>query len=151
MRGWLLDTNVIAEISGAKPDPRVRKWIRLQDESALFLSVITLAEYDKGIHHLPESDLRRPRLEADVEALEERFRDRVLPLTDAVVRRWGRISGHVKRTTGHSPHVIDTLLAATAAENRLYFATINTQDVIRSGAVLFNPWKDDPSAFPLIF
>jgi toxin FitB len=150
VRGWLLDTNVIAEISGAKPDPQVRKWIRLQNESLLFLSILTLAEYDKGISHLPETDPRRPRLEADVAALAARFTDRVLPLTDATVRRWGTISGQVKRATGHSPNVIDTLLAATAIENNLYFATRNIQDVIRSGAALFNPWRDDPSTFLLI-
>jgi PhnB protein len=31
-----------------------------------------------------------------------------------------------------------------------YLATRNTQDVIHSGAALFNPWQDDPSAFPII-
>jgi len=149
MTGWLLDTNVIAEISGAKPDARVRKWISVQEESVLFLSILTLAEYDKGIHHLPDSDLRRPKLEADVAALEARFRDRVLPLTNAIVRRWGRISGQVKRATGHPPNIVDTLLAATSLERNLYLATRNTQDVIHSGAAVFDPWQDDPSGFPL--
>ena len=150
MKGWLLDTHIIAEVSGAKPDPRVRKWISAQDESALFLSVLTLAEYDKGIHNLPETDSRRPRLRSAVAALEARFRGRVLPLSDAAVRRWGVINGETKRVTKHSPSVIDTMLAATAFEHRLYFVTRNTQDLIRSGATLFNPWQDDPSAFPIL-
>jgi predicted nucleic acid-binding protein len=151
LKGWLLDTNIIAEVSGAKPDSRVLKWISLQDEAVLFLSILTLAEYDKGIHHLPETDLRRPRLEADILALEARFKGRILPLTHAIVRRWGRTSGEIKRVTGDSPNVIDTLLACTAIENKLYFVTRNTQDVLHSGAVLFNPWKDDISAYPLDF
>ena len=150
MKGWLLDTNVIAEVSGAKPDPRVRKWISAQDESTLFLSVLTLAEYEKGIHNLPETDSRRPRLRSAVAALEARFRGRVLPLSDAAVRRWGVINGETKRVTKHSPSVFDTMLAANAIEHGLYCVTRNTQDVIRSGATLFNPWQDDPSAFPIL-
>jgi predicted nucleic acid-binding protein len=40
--------------------------------------------------------------------------------------------------------VIDNLLAATALESGLYLVTRNTKDVIRTGAVIFNPWEDDP-------
>jgi hypothetical protein len=128
VKGWLLDTIVIAEVSGAKPDPRVRKWISAPDESTFFLSVLN-------------------RLRT---ALEARFRGRVLPLSDATVRRCGVINGETKRVTKHSPSVIDTMLAATAIEHWLYFVMPNTHDVIRSGATLFNPWGDDPSAFPIL-
>lgn len=149
MNGWLLDTNVISEVSGAKPDPRVVKWIGSQPEHKLFLSILTLAEYSKGIQHLPPGDKLRPRLQRAVLALEERFAGRVLSVTDQVVLRWGEISGEVKRHTGHSPSVVDTLLAATAIEHNLYFATRNVADVAHSGAAIFNPWKDDPAQFPL--
>ena len=71
-------------------------------------------------------------------------------MNTAIVRRWGIISGETKRITGHSPNVIDTLLAATAVESSLYLATRNTQDMIHSGAALFNPWQDDSSAFPIV-
>jgi predicted nucleic acid-binding protein len=150
VKGWLLHTNVIAEVSGAKPDERVRRWMSTQDESILFLSILTLAEYEKGIHHLAPSDSRRQRLRTSVNALEARFHGSIVPLNNAIVRRWGVISGETKRMTGHSPNVIDTFLAATAVENSLYLATRNTQDMIHSGAALFNPWRDDSSAFPIV-
>jgi predicted nucleic acid-binding protein len=67
-----------------------------------------------------------------------------------VVLRWGAISGRVRRETGHPPPVIDTLLAATALEHDLYLVTRNVADVQHSGAALFNPWKDDPGAGPLL-
>jgi len=60
-----------------------------------------------------------------------------------------RISGQVKRATGHPPNVVDILLAATSIERNLYLATRNNQDVIHSGAAVFNPWQDDPSGFLL--
>ena len=61
----------------------------------------------------------------------------------------GRISGALQRSTGKAPQVIDTLLAATAIEHDLYLATRNVVDVRETGAAVFNPWHDDPAAFPL--
>lgn len=149
MNGWLLDTNVIAEVSGAKPDPKVAKWIESLPEHNLYLSILTIGEYQKGIHHLPPEDKRRPRLQRSIVALETRFAGRVLSVSDQIVLRWGAISGEVKRLTGHSPSVIDTLLAATAIEHDLYLATRNVADVANSGASVFNPWKDDPKQFAI--
>jgi predicted nucleic acid-binding protein len=149
VKGWLLDTNVIAEVSGAKPDRKVAKWIASQAEHKLFLSILTIAEYQKGIYHLPPGDNRRPRLQQSVVALEARFCGRVLSLSDQIALRWGEISGEVKRLTGQFPSVIDTLLAATAIEHKLYLATRNVAHVANSGALVFNPWSDDPVHFPL--
>jgi predicted nucleic acid-binding protein len=149
VNGWLLDTNVIAEVSGAKPDPKVTKWIESLPEHNLYLSILTIGEYQKGIHHLPPEDKRRPRLQRSIVALETRFAGRVLSVSDQIVLRWGAISGEVKRLTGHSPSVIDTLLAATAIEHDLYLATRNVADMTNSGASVFNPWKDDPKQFAI--
>ncbi len=149
MNGWLLDTNVIAEAASTRPDPKVAKWIKSQPEHALFLSILTIAEYHKGIEHLAPTDKRRPQLRRSVIALEGRFAGRVLPVSDAIAIRWGMISGEVKRLTGHSPSVIDTLLASTAIEHRLYLATRNVKHVAHSGAAVFNPWKDEPASFPI--
>lgn len=149
MNGWLLDTNVIAELSGLRPDRAVQRWIASQPESALFLSILTIGEYHKGIHHLPPGDKLRPSLQQAVVALEARFSGRILYVSDEIVLRWGTISGEIKRFTGHSPSVVDTLLAATALEHDLYLATRNIAHVASTGAAFFNPWKDDPARFPL--
>ena len=149
MRGWLLDTNVIASLTALNGAPSVRAWVDAQDEGTLYLSVLTLAEYDKGIEQLPESDASRARYASNRDAIEARFGARVLPVSNNVVRRWGALAGRIRRQTGHPPPVIDTLLAATALEAKLYLATRNTKDVAQTGAVLFNPWEDDPAGFTL--
>lgn len=115
----------------------------------MYLSILTLGEYDKGIHNLAADHPERSRYIAARDALEGRFAGRILSVDDFVVRRWGEISGATKRTTGHAPAVIDTLLAATALENELFLATRNTKDVQHSGAATFNPWEDDAAQFPL--
>lgn len=149
MIGWLLDTNVIAELSRGRAEPRVVAWAAGEPEELLFVSVLTLAEYDKGIAALPEEAPSRTRFGAALAALEMRFSGRILSVDDKIVRRWGVISGSLKRRTGHPPPVINTLLAASAIEHRLYLATRNVRDVKRSGAVIFNPWADDPGEFPV--
>ncbi len=149
MRGWLLDTNVVAALINPNGAPSVKKWATGQAEEAFYLSVLTLAEYDKGIHNLADGHVDRPRYMAARDALAERFDDRVLSLTDQIVRRWGRISGEVKRAQGHAPAVIDTLLAATAIEHELYLVTRNVKDTKSSGATIFDPWNDDAGKFPL--
>ena len=147
MIGWLLDTNVIASLSAPTGAPSVKTWAAAQLEDRFFLSVIILAEYDKGIHQLAAVDPRRARHAANRDAIETRFGRRVLPLSDAIVRRWGMLAGRIKRDTGHPPPVIDTLLAATAIEQGLYLVTRNTKDVRHTGAAIFNPWEDDPAKF----
>ncbi len=149
MKGWLLDTNVVAALISPNGAPSVKAWDSAQPEHRMYLSILTLGEYDKGIHNLADDHPERSRYIAALDALEGRFAGRILSVDDAVVRRWGEISGSTKRRTGHSPSVIDTLLAATALENELFLATRNTKDVKHSGAAVFNPWEDDPAQFPL--
>ena len=149
MIGWLLDTNVISTIINPNGAPTVKAWTRAQDEDRFFLSVLTLGEYDKGIHNVAEDHPDRPRFVAARDGLAARFAGRTLSVGDEVVRRWGVISGAVKRVTGHAPPVIDMLFAATAIEHDLYFVTRNVRDVRKTGAAIFDPWRDDPTKFPL--
>ena len=146
MNGWLLDTNVIAELSRPQATARVRAWAAAQPEDRLFLSILTLGEYDKGLDNLAADNPNRPRIAASIAAsiaaLEARFSGRILGMTERIVRRWGSISGMTKRLTGQSPPVIDTFLAATAIEYDLCLVTRNVRDVRHSGARLLNPWDD---------
>jgi toxin FitB len=141
MKGWLLDTNVIASLIQSNGAPSVKAWAAQQEEERLWLSVLTLAEYDKGIANLPDDDPNRARYMAARDALEQRFSGRIVSVTDPIVRRWGGISGRIKRDTGHPPPVIDTLFAATALELDLCFVTRNLRDVADTGVQLFSPWE----------
>lgn len=92
MNGWLLDTNILADLARLHGSGRVRTWTAAQHEHLLFLSILTLGEYDKGVANLGTDNPRRPAIAASVAALETRFAGRVLPLTNAIVRRWGVLS-----------------------------------------------------------
>ena len=84
MKGWLIDTNVVAFLIAPNGAPSVKAWARDVDERRLFLSVLTFAEYDKGIAGLRSDHPDAPRHIAARDALEARFASRTLPLTNAI-------------------------------------------------------------------
>jgi hypothetical protein len=146
--GWLLDTNVVSELGRTRCNPNVTAWAANQSEQDLYISVLTLGEYDKGLHNLPIDSRARCRIEAGIRSIGMQFDGRVLAVSDPIIRRWGRLSGQIQRATGRAPAVVDTLLAATAIEHGLMLATRNVQDVQDTGARLFDPWRDDPESLP---
>ena len=56
---YLLDTCMISELARPAPDARVLTWIESAEESALYLSALTIGELEKGIARLPSSARRR--------------------------------------------------------------------------------------------
>ena len=71
MKGWLLDTNVVAALINPNGAPSVKGWARDQREDSFFISILTLAEYDKGIHNLTADHPDRPRYKAARDALDD--------------------------------------------------------------------------------
>lgn len=139
MSGFLLDTNVIAELVKPKPEPRVANWIDATDERLFYLSVLTLGEIRKGIDSLPAGS-KRVRLEAWLSSdLVARFANRILDIDQSVADRWGQLTASALKKKSALP-MIDGLLAATAAHNNLTLVTRNTKDVAITGVSLFNPW-----------
>ena len=57
---FLLDTCTISEPKQKQPSGRVLEWLDAQDESKLFLSVLTIGEIRKGITRL-ESGRKKSR------------------------------------------------------------------------------------------
>lgn len=63
MSGFLIDTNVLSEYNRpGGPDPGVKRWLETTPRELQYVSVITLAEIQKGIELLA-SGRRRVELE----------------------------------------------------------------------------------------
>jgi predicted nucleic acid-binding protein len=93
MSGFLLDTNIPSELIRSRPDPRVEKWVRAQDQQSLFLSVVSIGELRRGFTMLPVSE-RRSQLEKWLEEdLLVWFEGRILPVTKAIADGWGVLDG----------------------------------------------------------
>jgi len=136
---YLLDTCVISELTKKKPEQCVKEWILQQEEMALFLSVITLGEIEKGIMKLDEGSKKRKLRHWVDHDLMKRFGGRVLQIDYETACRWGEISAKTEQAGTPTP-VLDGLLAATAMVHDLILVTRNIDDVLPTGVPLENPW-----------
>lgn len=140
MRGYLLDTCVLSEFTRPKPAHKVLTWLDVQNQSSLYLSVVTIAEIELGIAHLAAGS-RANKLELWLrDSVVVRFQSRTLDVDRAVASRWGRMRGNALRS-GRPLALVDSLLAATALEHGLAIATRNTLHFEPLGVELLNPWN----------
>ncbi len=140
MSGFLIDTNVLSEYNRAGgPDLGVKRWLETTDRQSQHVSVLTLAEIQKGIELLPDSK-RRAQLEQWLaQDLEAWFAGRVLPVDRQVAIRWVSAVAQGSRT-GRPLPTVDSLIAATALAYGLTIVTRNTKDFEGLGASTLNPW-----------
>ncbi|MBF0236707.1 MAG: type II toxin-antitoxin system VapC family toxin [SAR324 cluster bacterium] len=140
---YLLDTCVISELVKRKPNDKVIQWIENQQEEALYLSVISIGEIQKGISKLPESD-RKQKLQVWLkEELSLRFEKRIMNIDIQVAKTWGEIQSKAEQK-GKSLPAIDSLIAATGLAYQLTVITRNIEDMVESGVNLYNPWEVEP-------
>ena len=135
---FLLDTNVISEMTRKRPSPRVQTWLESHGADTLFMSAITLGELRKGAL-LAEAVPRRKFLDWIEHTLKPQFEGRILPMDTEVFEKWADIQAALQRR-GKSVPVLDGLIAATAATHDLTVVTRNDADFRPSGVRVLNPW-----------
>lgn len=134
--GFLIDTNVLSELrKKERCDPRVRDWYAGIAESDIYISVVVLGEIRRGAELLRRRDsVAAASLDAWLFTLRASLGNRLLPVTDEIADRWGRLG------IPDALPMADGLLAATALVHDLVLVTRNTRDVERSGARVLNPF-----------
>ena len=135
----LLDTCVVSELIKPVPDARVVAWTGATPQEICFLSAISLGEVVDGIARLPLGK-RRENLGTWFEGLVSRYESRIVPVDAAVGRKWGTLSGELRRR-GVSTSIADGLIAATALVHGMKLATRNVADFKPFGVEIVAPWK----------
>ena len=135
MPKYLLDTNVISELTKKVPDSSVVEfWNRLEE---ITISIITLEEIEFGIGRMKTSKK---------EILEKWWNEfknippQILPITPEVAR----ISANLRRKEELNGRVItqaDSLLSATSLLTGRILVTRNTRDFQNMGIALLNPFS----------
>lgn len=139
MNGYLVDTNVLSELTKPIPDPKVEAFLR-ESRDRVFISVFSIGEVRKGIASLPMSN-RRAALEDWLDSeIMPWLGDRALPVTLAIAERWGALAAEC-RGRGRPRPVVDSVLAATAMEHDLLVVTRNVADYADMGVTVLNPWE----------
>jgi predicted nucleic acid-binding protein len=131
---YLIDTNVLSE--ARRGSREAQHWLRSVDPNTIYLSVVTLGEIVKGIVLKQRTDPRgaAPLLQW-LEQLRNEHGDRILPITDIIALKWGRLAAERPRA------MADALIAATAAVHQKTIVTRNTVDFEDIPIPVINPWQ----------
>jgi predicted nucleic acid-binding protein len=126
---WLLDTNVISEISRPLPDSNCMTWLEARAGDCV-ISTISLAELRYGIERLPAGK-KKTEKERAFRFLAEDYRGRLFEFDAASAAEWGRYAAELETLQGKDwwKHfdLRDTQIAAIAREYGLTVATRNTK------------------------
>lgn len=134
MTGYVLDTNVISELSKRTPHERVLAWMGTMPD--VYLSVLTVGELLRGIPRLHAKDrTRAEHLSQWIQGVRSKFATKIIPVDSQAIERWAQMS------TQRTLPVIDSLIAATALAHDLTIATRNVKDFQDTGVRVFNPFN----------
>lgn len=143
---YLLDTCILTEFARKKPDTRVIRWMDSLDHDAIFTSVITIGEIQRGIERLPESDRKEALLIWVYNGLIERLKDHIIPLDTMTLTLWGSLTAW-KDVEGKPLGVLESLITASALRNNMTIATRYTDVYHRTGVPVVNPWSYETKNF----
>lgn len=131
---FLVDTDVLSLLRRRERHPALADWLAGLEDDGLFLSVVTIGEIERGVALKRASDpIFADALTDWLDVTIRVFGDRVLDVTPAVARAWGRLSAEV----GHGG--ADLLIAATARVHGLTVVTRNVRHFAPAGVDCFDP------------
>jgi predicted nucleic acid-binding protein len=126
---YLLDTNIISNVTKPSPSESLLAWMAEQNDEDLYISSLTVAELRRGVLEKPAGK-RRHQLEAwfsGPEGPQTLFAGRVLPFDEKAALIWGRLMAEGK-VKGRPRSALDTIIAAVAEANGCIVVTGNEKD-----------------------
>ena len=140
MTRYLLDTNIISNVTKPAPSEPLLAWMAEQADEDLFIASLTVAEIWAGVLGKPAGK-RRAQLErwfAGKEGPQALFAGRVLPFDEKASLIWGRLmAAGAKAGRPRSP--LDMILAAVAEANGCILVTDNEKHL--AGLSFLNPMR----------
>ena len=126
---YLLDTNILSNITKPAPSEALLAWMADQTDTDLFISSLTVAEIRRGVLEKPAGK-KRDRLEAwftGPEGPQALFADRILAFDEKAGLIWARLMADGK-ANGRPRSGFDTIIAAVAEANGCVVVTDNEKD-----------------------
>lgn len=126
---YLLDTNVLSNITKPLPSEPLIAWMAEQADQDLFISSLTVAEIRRGVLEKPAGK-RRNQLDAwftGPEGPQALFAGRVLPFDEKASLIWARLMANGK-ASGRPRSALDMIIAAVAEANDCVVVTDNERD-----------------------
>jgi toxin FitB len=137
---YLLDTNIISNVTKPTPSESLTGWMASQSDHDLYISSLTVAEIRRGILDKPKGK-KRDQLEAwfaGPDGPQTLFSGRVLPFEERAALAWARLMSE-GRTAGKPRSDLDMIVAAIAEVNDCVLVTDNEKHF--PGLTVFNPMR----------
>lgn len=140
MTRYLLDTNIISNVTKPDPSTSLLKWMAEQSDNDLFISALTVAEIRRGLLEKPAGK-KRGLLEAwftGPEGPQALFAGRVLPFDEKAGLIWAHLMAEGK-AKGRPRSALDMIVAAVAEANGCVVVTDNERNF--TGLKFVNPLR----------
>ena len=137
---YLLDTNIISNITKPSPSDSLLAWMAEQPDEDLHISSLTVAEIQRGILDKPAGKRRRELKTwfSGHEGPQALFAGRVLPFDERAALVWARLMADGK-AKGRPRSALDMIVAAVAVANDCVVVTDDERDF--AGIEIFNPMR----------
>lgn len=129
MTRYLLDTNIISDITKPVPSESLIAWMAARNDSELFIASLTVAEIRRGILEKP-AGRKRDQLDAwfsGPEGPSALFAGRVLSFDEKAGLIWAQLMAQ-GTARGKPRSALDTIIAAIAVANDCVVVTDNEKD-----------------------
>ena len=137
---FMLDTNVVSELSKPRPSPKVMDWINGQDRRKLFISAIVKTEIEYGVFLMPDGKNKQTRDAATKNVLSF-FKNRCLPFDEESSAHCAAIRVARERG-GRRIETTDAMIAAIARQHGFSIVTRDAADFAGiDNLTVVNPWR----------
>lgn len=137
---YLLDTNIISNVTKPMPAPSLLAWMGAQIDEDLFISSMTIAELHRAILEKPAGK-KRDQLEkwfSGADGPQALFAGRVLAFDEKAALIWAKLMAK-GTATGRPRSPFDMVIAAVAQANDCVVVTDNEKDF--AGIKTINPLR----------
>jgi toxin FitB len=137
---FLLDTNVISELSKRLPSPAVLNWFAATPAQQIYISSVTLCEIEFGLALMPAGKRRDALLSSTKELVSSDFEGRCLNLDANCASAYGNLAAK-QQLSGRASSTEDAMIASIALTHKFALVTRNTKDFEGIGGLkVINPW-----------
>ena len=138
MSGYLLDTNVLADGTSPRPNPKLAAWMA-SNRGTSYTTALNIAELAFGVRRL-SAGRKRSALELWLQELVAALEGRILSFNERTAFTWADLEAELERA-GRKLPIIDSYIAAIARRHSMTIATRNTRDFERTGVRTVNPFN----------
>jgi predicted nucleic acid-binding protein len=137
---WLLDTNIISNVTKPVPSEALVAWMAEQADKDLFICSLTVAEIRRGVLEKPAGRKRKEleRWFSGPEGPQALFAGRVLSFDEKAGLIWARLMAD-GTVTGRPRNPLDMIIASVAEANGCVVVTDNEKDF--AGLKMINPLR----------